>query len=52
MGRKATKRDIDSNYMRSTISWNDRLAKYAELCALEFYLTKYEVGNSKIKLHY
>merc|ERR1712130_614251 len=45
MGRKpknVEKHDVDPNYMKGTVSWADRLAKYAELSALEFYLTKYE----------
>jgi len=42
----AAKRDIPTDYMKSTLSWNDRLTKYAELCTLEFYLTKYEVRNN------
>ena len=46
MGRKpknVEKHDVDPNYMKGTVSWADRLAKYAELSALEYYLTKYEV---------
>ena len=40
---KAAKKDIDPEYLRGTITWAERLAKYAELSVLEFYLTKYEV---------
>jgi hypothetical protein len=46
MGRpKSAKntKDIDPDYLKFTVSWHDRLAKYAELSTLEFYLSKYEV---------
>jgi len=43
---KAAKKDIDPEYLRGTITWAERLAKYAELSVLEFYLTKYETAFS------
>ena len=52
MGRRAAsakaavvkeKKDVEPEYLRGTVTWLERLAKYAELSVLEFYLTKYEV---------
>ena len=43
--RNAVRRDIDVNYMRGAHSWQERVVKYAELCSLEYYLTKAGVGT-------